>query len=244
MRVVLLGTGGFHPNDLRETACVMLPEVGVLFDAGTSIYRVAPRLQTGELDIFLTHAHLDHVVGLSFFIVPLYTGQVKSARVHGTGKTIDAVQNLLFHDTLFPVDPPYQYVELAPEVTLRDGGVLTHMPQEHPGGSVGYKITWPDCSMAYITDTFCDGSQVEFVRGVDLLLHECNFTDEQREWAVLTGHSIPTPVATMARDAEVGKLVLIHADPSCPVVDPLGLEKIQEIFPATEIGQDLMEIEI
>lgn len=243
MRVVLLGTGGYHPNDLRETACVMLPEAGAIFDAGTSFYRVATQLRTNEVDIFLTHAHLDHVVGLTFFLVPLYTGQVKQARVHANLKTLDAVQNIIFNETVFPVKPPYIYRELQPETRLADGGIVTHVPQTHPGGSVGYRIDWPDRSLAYITDTYCDGSSLEFIRGVDVLLHECNFTDAQDEWAVTTGHSTPTPVAKMAREAGVGRLVLIHMDPSQPVIDPLGVDQIRRIFPRTEIGQDLMEIE-
>ena len=44
----------------------MLPEVGVVLDAGTGFYRVREHLRTSELDVFLTHAHLDHVVGLTY----------------------------------------------------------------------------------------------------------------------------------------------------------------------------------
>ena len=75
MKVVLLGTTGYHPNDRRQTACMMLPELGVAFDAGTATYRVSEYLSTDSLDIFLSHAHLDHVVGLTFlFDVSLRTG--------------------------------------------------------------------------------------------------------------------------------------------------------------------------
>ena len=41
MRLVLLGTTGYHANDRRQTACLMLPEVGVVFDAGSGFYRVS-----------------------------------------------------------------------------------------------------------------------------------------------------------------------------------------------------------
>ena len=66
MKLQLLGTAGYHPNDQRQTACLMLPEVGVVLDAGTAFYRVRDYLCTDELDIFLTHAHLDHVVGITY----------------------------------------------------------------------------------------------------------------------------------------------------------------------------------
>ena len=62
MQLHLLGTTGYHPNDQRHTACMMLPEIGVVLDAGTAMFRVRDRLCTKTLDIFLTHAHLDHIV--------------------------------------------------------------------------------------------------------------------------------------------------------------------------------------
>ena len=39
MKLVLLGTTGYHANDRRQTACMLLPEIGVMFDAGTALYR-------------------------------------------------------------------------------------------------------------------------------------------------------------------------------------------------------------
>ena len=66
MKLLLLGTVGYHPNDRRQTACLMIPELGLVFDAGTAAYRIKNYLETDTLDIFLSHAHLDHVVGLTF----------------------------------------------------------------------------------------------------------------------------------------------------------------------------------
>ncbi len=244
MRVLLLGTGGYHPNERRHTACVMLPEIGVVFDAGTSFFRVAERLQTKQLDVFLSHAHLDHVFGLTTFLAPLMKGDVERFRVHGTPKTLDAVQEHLFSESLFPVRPKYEFVELEPEIAIPKGGVLTHSPLIHPGGSVGFRITWPDRSLAYITDTTVSDSYLDFIRGVDLLIHECYFPDELSEWAAKTGHSHTTPVAELARSAEVGRLLLVHIDPMRPDDDPIGLETAREIFPATELAEDLMETEV
>ena len=101
-------------------------------------------------------------------------------------------------------------------------GLLTHIALTHPGGSVGYRIDWPDRSLAFITDTVVDGSYSEFVRGVDLLIHECYFPDDMAEWATKTGHSYTTPVAGLARDAAVGRLMLMHIDPAVP--SPTRLE--------------------
>ena len=79
--------------------------------------------------------------------------------------------------------------------------------------------------------------------GVDLLIHECNFPDEQAEFARLTGHSHTTPVAQVAREANVGRLVLTHFDPANNRSDPIDLAVARRIFPATELGRDLLELE-
>ena len=65
MKLVLLGTNVLVPSEEGgQTACYMLPEQGIVLDAGTGLYRLAQHLQTSSLDIYLTHAHGDHTRGL------------------------------------------------------------------------------------------------------------------------------------------------------------------------------------
>src|SRR5262245_41669564 len=116
MRVQFLGTGGYHPNDLRATACIMRPAAGLIFDAGTSCCRVASSLATRELDIFLTHSHLDHIAGLTYFLVPLFNRQVDRVRVHSAPVYLAAVQTHLFAQPVFPVLPAYEFRPLEERV--------------------------------------------------------------------------------------------------------------------------------
>lgn len=243
MRLQFLGTGGYHPNERRHTTCVMLPELGVIFDAGTGFFRVAERLQTENVQIYLSHAHLDHVVGLTYFIVPLLLGKVKSVEVFSGEQYLQTIREHLCSELLFPAPLPFTFSPLAEKIMLPDEGVLTYREQKHPGGSIGYRIDWPDRSLAFITDTTADGSYADFIRGVDVLIHECNFPDDLAEWAVKTGHSHTTPVAQLARDAGVGRLILTHIDPQRPDDDPIGLAIARTIFTATDLAEDLMEIE-
>jgi ribonuclease Z len=243
MRVELLGTGGYHPNERRHTTCVMLPEVGIVFDAGTAFFRVAPRLQTPELRIFLTHAHLDHIVGLTYILWSLSSGALKRAHLYAAEQTLEALREHLFADAIFPVLPAFEFHTLSDRVDVPGGGVLTHVPLSHPGGSIGYRIDWDEHSLAFITDTTTNGTYTDFVRGVSLLIHECYFPDEQAEWAEKTGHSHTTPVAKLAREAGVMQLVLTHFDPRRTEADPIGLATARAIFPCTELGEDLMVID-
>lgn len=244
MRLVFLGTGGYRPNERRHTASVMLPDVGVVFDAGTSFFRMPDYLKTRDLQLFLTHPHLDHICGLTYCIVPLMKDQLDSMAVFGTLRTLAGVNKHVFSDETFPVAlPKTEYLELPEQVEVARGGTLTYCELQHPGGSVGYRIDWPDASLAYITDTTAPGDYGSFIEGVDLLIHECYFPDDMSNWAYKTGHSCTTPVAELAKTAGVSQLALVHIDPERPEDDPIGLETAQAIFPNTFLAEDKMEIE-
>ncbi len=245
MKLTLLGTTGYHPSDGRHTACMFLPEQGILLDAGTASFRLASYLQTPELDIFLTHAHLDHVIGLTYLFSVAYLHPLKAVRVHALAEKLEAVEKHLFAEVLFPKRPPMEFLPLRQIEPLPEGGRLVHFPLEHQGGSIGYRLQWPGHSMAYVTDTTASpkAAYIEKIRGVDLLLHECYFSDGDAEQAVHTGHSHTTPVAHVARQAGVGRLVLVHINPLATQKDPVGLDVARSIFPETVIGEDLMELE-
>lgn len=252
MRIQFLGTGGYHPNERRHTACLLLPDAGVVFDAGTAFFRVPERLETQEIRVFLSHAHLDHVAGLTYFLVPLMTGQVQRAEVFANSRTLEAVRTHLFSEPTFPVLPGFEFHALeeeGAEIPLGDGGRLRWHPLvSHPGGSTAFRVDWPAAdgkpgrSLAYVTDTTVDGTYTEFVRGVDLLVHECNFADERAELCAATGHSHTSQVTGLAGEADVGRLILVHIDPQMPGDDPLNLEEARRVFPATELAEDLQVV--
>jgi ribonuclease BN (tRNA processing enzyme) len=245
MKLVLLGTTGYHPSDQRHTLCLLIPECGIMLDAGTAMYRAGAYLQTATLDIFLTHAHLDHVIGLTYLFDVLYVHPLKRVTVHGEAAKLAAIDQHLFSELLFPTKPPFESRPIVQGLALPQGGRLTHFAVEHPGGVIGYRLDWPGHSLAYVTDTTAapEADYVAKIRGVDLLVHECYFSDAEGAWAKKTGHSCTTAVAQVARRAEVGRLVLVHLNPLSAAADPIGLDVARAIFPATEIGTDLMEVE-
>jgi len=245
MKLVLLGTGGYYANDVRHTACLMLPEAGVVLDAGSGMFRVSDYLSTDRLDVFLTHVHLDHVLGLTYLLAVVNAEVLKRTTVHGEASKLDAIRAHLFSDAIFPVTPAFQFKSLDGATTLPDGGTVRHFPLWHPGGSVGYRLDWPSASLAYVTDTraTADAEYKEWIRGVNVLVHEAYFVDDDEQMATLTGHSCLNDAAELAASADVGLLVLVHVNPQICRDEEIDLAPARKIFANTLLGTDRMEIE-
>ena len=179
MKLILLGTGGYFPTSRRHTACLMLPEIGVVLDAGSGMCRIGKYLQTDQLDIFLSHAHLDHISGLTYLVNLVPPNVLARTTVHGDAAKLAAVRDICLPSRSFPVAPPFRFAPLAESCPLPDGGTLEYFPLVHPGGSLGFRLDWPGHSMAYVTDTTADvgADYVHNIRGVDLLVHEAYFAD-------------------------------------------------------------------
>src|SRR3989304_416761 len=88
MKIIPLGTNGFFSSFDRQTACFVIPYQKrlIFFDAGSGLFRLAePEGQkllrrVGEVDLFLSHYHLDHTFGF-YAAFKLFKG--KKVSVYG-----------------------------------------------------------------------------------------------------------------------------------------------------------------
>lgn len=218
MKLHCLGTAGYHPNESRHTSCYFLPESGIVLDAGTGIFRLPKLIETETLDIVLTHAHLDHVAGLTFLLDVLHQRPVDQVRVWGEAEKLSAIRKHLFSEFVFPVQLDVQWCELDSRASFSVGECeIQWRVQEHPGGSLGYRLDWKgiDKRLLYLTDTVGDDSPEasRWYAGADLMMHECYFSDQHREWAVKTGHSWSGRVAKIANAAGPKNVLLTHVNP-------------------------------
>jgi len=259
MQLILLGTGGFLPTATAQTASYLLPEAGLLLDAGSGLYRMAGYLQGSELDIYLSHAHADHTSGLDYVFGSFFTWEVnRSAQPLNEETIADFIkrantartQTRIHADeaTLQIVQAKYAYLSfqwhpLQAQEPVRGGGQLTSFLLE--GGTQGYRLVWPGHTIAYITDTVATptAAYVEQIAGVDVLLHDCQGPENQSELLTKIGHSHLTAVAHVAARAQVKRLVLIHHAPLAQLDYQDELEQARRIFPALEVGCDGMEID-
>lgn len=245
MKLVLLGTGGYFPTSRRHTACLMLPEIGVVLDAGSGMCRINRHLETDHLDIFLSHSHLDHISGLTYLVNLLPANVLAHTTVHGDAVKLAAIREHLFAEPIFPVTPPFRFEPLEDSCALPAGGRLTPFPLVHPGGSLGFRLDWPGHSLAYVTDTTANTSAayLEHLRGVDLLVHEAYFAKDTGDIPARTGHSSLDRVSEIAAAANVRRLVICHIDPNITNDSAFDLAAARRALPNTEIGVDEMELE-
>lgn len=92
-------------------------------------------------------------------------------------------------------------------------------------------------SYAYCSDTAPFPRLAEWVKGVDLLYHECTFPESMADMARSTFHSTTVQAAKCALDAGVKKLVVGHYSSRFPDVSPF-LDEIRSVFPEAYLGHE------
>ncbi len=211
------------------------------------MFRVRDLISTSTLDIFMSHVHLDHSIGLTFLYDILYEKELDRVTVHIDESKIDAIKNHLYAKELFPVGPNFEFQPLSSSpLAMANGATISNFELEHPGGSHGFRLEHGKSSVAYVTDTTAEpgAKYVKDIEGVKTLIHECYFPDGWEDRAKLTGHSCLTPVAEIAAAAKAESLYLVHINPLEKSKIPLDLESVQSIFQNIHVTQDKMIIDI
>jgi phosphoribosyl 1,2-cyclic phosphodiesterase len=236
------------PSTIRyggNTPCVELRTADgwlVILDAGTGIRELGRALverANGEAvagDIFLTHAHWDHIQGIPFF-APLFR-RGNHFTIWGSSSLQTSIDRVV-RDQMSPVVFPVSFEELQARVDFQElaeerragrGYQVAAMGVRHPGGALGYRFT--DASgnasgggLVYVSDNELNPQAryedtprwrerfVEFARGAAVLVHDTMYTAEEYPSFVGWGHSTYEDAVDLAIEAEVGRLVLFHHRP-------------------------------
>lgn len=209
----------------------------LILDAGSGICLLGQNLMerfggTGiEGTLFLSHAHWDHIQGLPFFM-PGYSERNRFGIVTGPGKGAvleEALRNQM-SSPHFPVGFEQlrgfgRMAELKSGTNIIGDLKVQTTELNHPGGCTGLRIETNQSSLGYLPDhepwaanTSNAGEAhsglVEFLRGLDLLILDGQYTAEEYPHKIGWGHGCLPNTVELAIEAGVRRLAMFHHDPS------------------------------
>ena len=263
------GVRGSHPTpDLNkmiyggDTSCVEIRynDELFIFDMGSGLRNLGEAMLKDtstpkKVNIFLSHYHWDHVVGMLNFS-PLFDDSF-TFNIHGTNQNTDIneLQSKLLDTALWPVSTdmlnakinfinlPGSHIQITNDIKIE----YTNHP--HPNGATSYKITFNKFSILYTTDCEHSNNHVNenvanIAKGTNILIHDAHFTKEDllnhRGW----GHSSWQDAVNLAQISGVDKLILYHFSPKYCDDTVSNIEiNAQKQFKNTVAAKQQMKIE-
>jgi phosphoribosyl 1,2-cyclic phosphodiesterase len=204
----------------------------LILDAGTGIRTLGLGLVgASEINILLTHLHLDHIQGLMFF-PPCFRADCRIT-IWGPASPEASLEDRIARYISAPLSP-VEVRELPCSVDFRDtpasqwevgSATIRAEAVTHRGPTLGYRITEGNTSVCYIPDhepalgTSLAQLEKEWIsgfdlaRGADLLIHDCQYSDEEYPAHVGWGHSALSDTLMFGSRVEAKRMLLFHHDP-------------------------------
>jgi phosphoribosyl 1,2-cyclic phosphodiesterase len=233
------GSTPCHGDDTRRyggnTSCVAVSAPGddpLFFDIGTGaryLGAAQPVDRPFRGTCLLSHLHWDHAQGLPFFSPLLRQGSHLDlyAPKQDDGRTLVQTFDDMIRPPMFPVrleqfPGRVQFHELEDADFGIGGFSVRSRLVPHLGPTLGYRVERDGRSVAYLSDhqqphdgSFSvTGGARELVQGVDLLIHDAQYTTAEFGGRCHWGHSTIDYAIWLARECSVGALALFHHDPT------------------------------
>ncbi len=255
------------PDTVRvggNTPCVEIQTADrevIILDAGTGIRLLGLDLARRSLQrlivvLLFSHTHWDHIQGLPFFTP---ARQRQNRLVILGERRVDRQLDQILAGQMIDAYLPFTLEDLHADLLIKEvhdgekivvGNLTSILPKRlfHPGGVFGYRISCQGRSIVYASDIShpvdgLDANLIQLAQDADLLIHDAQFTPEEKQQHPDWGHSSWTEAVEVAQRAGVRQLALYHHDPLHP--DDL-LEEIerqaQALFPPTVLAREGMSI--
>ncbi len=208
-----------------------------------------------DFHFFLTHYHWDHIQGLLFF-APIFDER-NTFTFYGHGwngwdvrRTIEsALRPPWFPVSIAETAASKTYVDVREGPFDFDGLLVTPTALHHPQGVSAYRFDLGEASVVIATDyergdPDSDRALGRLAGGADVLIHDAQYTPDEYPGHYLGwGHSTRHHATDAAREAGVGRLILVSHDPSRTddEIDAI-LESARHDFPATDAAYEGMTL--
>ena len=212
MKIIFLGTNGWYDTKTGNTTCILIEadDYFIILDAGNGIYKIDQYIRSKKpIHLFLSHFHLDHIVGLHILNKFDFS---QGMYIYGQAGTKDILNTIINEPYTIPFDKlPFkvEVYELSEE--LRNiPFLLEYKYLFHSSRCLGYRFELDGKILTYIPDTGICENAIELAENADLLIAECSFKVGQRnaEWQ----HLNPEDAVQIAKEANAKKLALVHFD--------------------------------
>ena len=200
-----------------------------IVDAGTGLSALGAALgheAPAEMDLLLSHLHLDHISGLPFFKPALLSDRLLKVHCgnlggHSAREALDRV----FSPPLFPIRLEHlpgriEHIGFqAGETLCFPGGIAVGTcPLQHPSGATGYRFVHRGRTVCYISDIehtqpWPPDDLVRFVDGADLLIYDGMFSEQEYTVCKGWGHSTWQAGVALCRAAGVKAMAIFHLHP-------------------------------
>ena len=161
MKIRVLGGYGSEGQGQRPSA--FLVDDSTLVDAGTVGGALSGAEQLGVEHAILSHAHLDHTVGLAFMVDTFaMLAQERSIRAHAIAPVVETLSTHVFNDALWPnfrnipsPEAPVLTLHTMPELKETTIGRLRviAVPVSHTVPTTGFVIHDGETGFVYSGDT-------------------------------------------------------------------------------------------
>jgi ribonuclease BN (tRNA processing enzyme) len=250
MKIKILGCSGGIGSG-RHTTCLMVDD-DILIDAGSGITTLSLEQLEAVEHVFITNAHLDHVLGLPLLLDSVGDRRNRPVKVHALPEVLEVLSAHLFNWHLWPdfraiptIDSPWMEFEpLPPGDQLELGGrTFSVLPARHIVPACGVRISVASGTLAFTGDTMQSDALVEALNAIPDLRHliiETSFENELAEIARVSMHHWPDSLAAELKRLSVRPQVWItHLKPGneTPIMDELAAAAPEWNLQALQQGQ-------
>lgn len=206
----------------------------LIFDAGTGMRALGKSLlrefggKPMELHLLFSHTHWDHIQGFPFFEPAYHKGNV--INLYG-GNSVSELEKLIlgqmdreyFPVTLLELGSQLNFKTLSKNPFYINDVKIYYTYLFHPGLSLGFRVEYNDKVFVYATDNeiltepemegYNEKNMENLIKNADILVAECQYTEEEYVKKVGWGHSSIEQVVRISKMFGVKNLFTFHHDP-------------------------------
>jgi ribonuclease BN (tRNA processing enzyme) len=250
MKLTILGCSGGIGSG-RHTTCFKIDD-DILIDAGTGITTLSLDELLAIDHVVLTHAHLDHVLGLPLLLDAVGEMRTTPVIVHALPEVLEVLAKHMFNWHVWPdfreipsAEAPwlqFDPLQMSEKLTL-GARTFTPLPVNHVVPACAFQISGAGGSLVFSGDTTSSEAFAEALNAIPDLCHliiETSFENALADIALASKHHWPDSLAAQLHELRVRPQVWItHLKPGneAAIMDELRAAAPEWQLTALQQGQ-------